>query len=1085
MGTLSFDMKLPNMRKAQDFIVYPASEKTDFIMIQSSTRFGKINMNTGMGLMSQSHANGAYAVHMHIDKLVKFQLTDSQLEKLKEELAKTAGSAVGRSVVISDNSYADKFAMGGMMAKGGKTEKKKFTSYTILDADEYGNRDSSSKKKPTKFYLVWYGNEYQLFMDKPSTINNRAIFDNDDELKKAIDKVRYSSPTYVNYGLPQDQKFYKEFIVSEKFEYAKGGYVEEGEDYEYVNTFGIDQDDFEKLVDAYHKSPSYDQAERVESRLIFRKMREKYGESKIDEVGNYIHETHKSHKHYAKGGKVDDDDYSYAKTRGLDSVDFEKEMKEFYGADWDKLTDYEKEILIEDNKKEAKRSMSFAKGGVFEVGDLVMVDDSGYAKAFSGFDTTKPAKIISKDKKKVFGKVKYFYGLEMADGRKPLNDAQESMLTKIAEKGAMFGAGHFAEGGKVDGDYGAYFDERETSVFQSKGYADKNVINKLTVTFNTEYDNGFIASEIRNADNGFVFRQERIPVSGQGMVKLYSMLGKLVNDMAYKKFAEGGAMAKRSAIVGANIDESDLGDLQKRGITIKKLNEMLTSKFPYSFGFKLYPVKDQRAIIPNTDDYYGVQDKELLLTFDRHHGLNYRVMQGGENTYFYFLLDGSDGKNYIGNFGFKDEGDVGEDYVTSFVAFLHKAYNQPFNVAHEVYAKGGVLSKEQNYKRRLGYIQQDVKLVLKNSPEKYLKTPVEGYESIETLLSNIEIASDINDNESDNWSFAKGGAVGELTKNDIKIVGVPRNKINEREWQSILRMAKYVNNATFILKDDNYRDVEPQVLYQWYVKEKHSKGGMFGAGRFASGGELVDKTIDHDGRYLHLVGNHRMLHIHLNDEGREMIMDERESGRGDEEIMYDLFEDIVGNSTLMYHTDLGESGFGMTSSSGVTYDYGYDDNGDLVPLDDNAVVYVDNDSYRRSPVEELLEGRLIMRNSDFMARGGRLAGAGQFAKGGRSGKKHTMNGIVGTMENDDYSESVTIYGYDSHWDSFKPTAQEMKKTKQLLNEDTKILDGLGVKYKVDYEEGTNLPTIIIKSISGKPATIESLQKVVSVKEELM
>jgi hypothetical protein len=61
----------------------------------------------------------------------------------------------------------------------------------------------------------------------------------------------------------------------------------------------------------------------------------------------------------------------------------------------------------------------------------------------------------------------------------------------------------------------------------------------------------------------------------------------------------------------------------------------------------------------------------------------------------------------------------------------------------------------------------------------------------------------------------------------------------------------------------------------------------------------------------------------------------------------------------------------------------------------------------------------------------------------------------------------------------------MKKTKQLLNEDTKILDGLGVKYKVDYEEGTNLPTIIIKSISGKPATIESLQKVVSVKEELM
>jgi hypothetical protein len=192
LGTLSFNLKLPNMRKSQDFSVYPVSEKSDYIDIQSATRFGKIQMTTGRGLMTQSHPNGAYAVHMHIDKLVKFTLTESQLDKLKEELAKTAGSSVGSSVIKSDNTYADKF--------------------------------------------------------------------------------------------------------------AKGGYVEEGEDYEYVNTFGIDQDDFEKLVDAYHKSPSYDQAERVESRLIFRKMREKYGESKIDEIGNYIHETHESHEHYAKGG---------------------------------------------------------------------------------------------------------------------------------------------------------------------------------------------------------------------------------------------------------------------------------------------------------------------------------------------------------------------------------------------------------------------------------------------------------------------------------------------------------------------------------------------------------------------------------------------------------------------------------------------------------------------------------------------------------------------------------------------------------------------------------------------------------------
>ena len=85
-----------------------------------------------------------------------------------------------------------------------------------------------------------------------------------------------------------------------------------------------------------------------------------------------------------------------------------------------------------------------AKGGQLEVGDMVMVDDGGYVKLFSGFDTSQPAKIISKDKKKVFGKVRYFYGLEMADGKKPFNNAEESMLTKVSKQG-----GYMADGGEV------------------------------------------------------------------------------------------------------------------------------------------------------------------------------------------------------------------------------------------------------------------------------------------------------------------------------------------------------------------------------------------------------------------------------------------------------------------------------------------------------------------------------------------------------------------------------------------------------------------------------------------------------------
>lgn len=66
---------------------------------------------------------------------------------------------------------------------------------------------------------------------------------------------------------------------------------------------------------------------------------------------------------------------------------------------------------------------------------------------------------------------------------------------------------------------------------------------------------------------------------------------------------------------------------------------------------------------------------------------------------------------------------------------------------------------------------------------------------------------------------------GEVKKEDIVILGVPRNKITEKEWQSILRMAKYQDGATYILKDEKGLDVVPQVEYEWYLKEKMASGG--------------------------------------------------------------------------------------------------------------------------------------------------------------------------------------------------------------------------------------------------------------------
>lgn len=64
-----------------------------------------------------------------------------------------------------------------------------------------------------------------------------------------------------------------------------------------------------------------------------------------------------------------------------------------------------------------------------------------------------------------------------------------------------------------------------------------------------------------------------------------------------------------------------------------------------------------------------------------------------------------------------------------------------------------------------------------------------------------------------------------IKKEDIEILGVPRSKISEKEWKSILSMAKHQQGATFLLKDEKGLDVEPQVEYEWYVKDKFKKGG--------------------------------------------------------------------------------------------------------------------------------------------------------------------------------------------------------------------------------------------------------------------
>jgi hypothetical protein len=173
--------------------------------------------------------------------------------------------------------------------------------------------------------------------------------------------------------------------------------------------------------------------------------------------------------------------------------------------------------------------------------------------------------------------------------------------------------------------------------------------------------------------------------------------GKLFGKLLKKNqnnFAKGGYMDDGDTMAhGGMIDESTKNQIDK-GFTKKSFNEILNELFPYNFGFKVFkPLNRQNILTPNYDEapssLYGYDDSQIKskLHFDqykRDHAINFAIEQGGENTYYYFLLGDEEGNEYVGTFGFKDQGDVDSSYVTRFIAFLMECYGLPFEVKHSV-----------------------------------------------------------------------------------------------------------------------------------------------------------------------------------------------------------------------------------------------------------------------------------------------------------------------------------------------------------------------------------------------------------------
>ena len=229
------------------------------------------------------------------------------------------------------------------------------------------------------------------------------------------------------------------------------------------------------------------------------------------------------------------------------------------------------------------------RGGKFNVGDTVMVNDTGYVKYFSEFDLSKPVTIISKNKTKLnkAGKsfTAYSYGIQLADGKKPFNNAPEQLLTAVGDTEEKLtgeragerkaGMDEFAKGGKISHRLQKFYNEaKDSSSVKDLKIADKDEFNfickadnncKVSIRYDKDSDTIVMSQHRKSgsedddisladfkkylsdkmADGGkLVGNQSKLDMNNNG--KLDKEDFKMLRSKKKKKMAKGGELRKNS-----------------------------------------------------------------------------------------------------------------------------------------------------------------------------------------------------------------------------------------------------------------------------------------------------------------------------------------------------------------------------------------------------------------------------------------------------------------------------------------------------------------------------------------------------------
>ena len=274
MGTTSFDLKVKGMRKPQDFIVYPITEKTDKIRIQSDKKFGEIHLPTGKGILSKS---GNTSWHLASDMMNRnvntFELSEAELQEFVNQIKSTSGKSVGSSFVKSDNSGAR------LLEDGGKLDMNEIDIYQGLDGD---------------YTIVMHGDVYEMNhhtmpnMSIDMYAGNRAEFPADISHWGKI--ITYEkAPIIIKNKIEKRAEEYNK-------QFAKGGEVSDKRQRvaEFLVMMDYDNGKYDEELDREYGSVTPEEA--IEWELKNRVKTDEDADYYLDEDGDLVME---------KGGKVD------------------------------------------------------------------------------------------------------------------------------------------------------------------------------------------------------------------------------------------------------------------------------------------------------------------------------------------------------------------------------------------------------------------------------------------------------------------------------------------------------------------------------------------------------------------------------------------------------------------------------------------------------------------------------------------------------------------------------------------------------------------------------------------------------------